>query len=537
MRNENAFKRFRILYLIVYVVIMLADGMQGTHLFTLYSEYNYNVASLYAIGFLAGAITSPFIGAIVDKCGRRYSAIVYCVLEIVINILEQYKCFYGILLSRIIGGMTTNLLFTVFESWVITDHRKKCFPEEDIEIILRDSVIASNLSAIVSGIIAHYLAFHFGAVGPFQGAVYCTFFALVLIYICWGENYGLPTPEKKNLFTILKDGVHIVTSDSKILRIGLIQGLTEGTLQTFIFLWCPKLLHLTSLSVFSQNNDIITSIMTDNNKEPAYGLIFGAFMASGALGGYIQPYINKIITQYIEQRLQLRQSLPVPDTILPPEEDNSEDSSSYDSNLIGSSSLSNSSCFNGELGKGEEDIRSMAIHIQAGFCFLLSSMLFTVPIIVKKQATGSFTFCFYAFLSYEFLIGMYLPCEGILRSIYLPNTEVCTLMTLLRVIVNIIVAVGVFITNFFSLDTVFLVCSMSLVLAAILQFSLIHKDQWVLFLSQSYSNSIQIREEEITCLKYPRKIRIPSIDSTTILDDDLSEENMCNGNTMKQKSD
>merc|ERR1719445_948651 len=97
--------------------------------------------------------------------------------------------------------------------------------------------------------------------------------------------------EKKKGIEILKDGIQLVTSDSYILRIGLIQGLTEGTLQTFVFLWCPMLLKLTFTSSFSNSTYTVESIMIDNNKEPSYGLIFGAFMASGAIGGYIQPFI------------------------------------------------------------------------------------------------------------------------------------------------------------------------------------------------------------------------------------------------------
>ena len=74
---------------------------------------------MYATGFIAGALTSPFIGPMVDKFGRRNSAMVYCALEVIINMMEQYNCLIGLIVSRIIGGMTTNLLFTVFESWVL----------------------------------------------------------------------------------------------------------------------------------------------------------------------------------------------------------------------------------------------------------------------------------------------------------------------------------------------------------------------------------------------------------------------------------
>ena len=144
-----------------HVAIMLADGLQGkhiyiyffhskiyisnlcflsckiigTHLYVLYESYGYTVASLYCLGFVSGAITSPFIGPLVDKVGRRNSAIAYCVLEIGINMLEQYDILTGLIISRVVGGITTNLLFTVFESWLVTEHRNEvlistnCIPQ------------------------------------------------------------------------------------------------------------------------------------------------------------------------------------------------------------------------------------------------------------------------------------------------------------------------------------------------------------------------------------------------------------------------
>jgi len=127
---------------------------------------------------------------------------VYCFLEMAINTLEQYKCLPGIIASRLIGGITTNLLFTVFESWLITEHRKRGFPESKLEILLRDTVISSNLSAIASGCIAHFMAGVFGPTGPFKGTVVCTGLALLLVASQWEENYG-GSEEEESVWDIL----------------------------------------------------------------------------------------------------------------------------------------------------------------------------------------------------------------------------------------------------------------------------------------------------------------------------------------------
>ena len=139
---------------------------------------------------MSGAITSPFTGPLVDRIGRKKAAMLYCFLEMIINYLEQYPIFLGLIVSRVVGGITTNLLFTVFESWLVTEHRKRGFAEEKLETILCDSVIASNMAAIFSGYLSHLLASKYGAVGPFEGAVACTGFALMLVGLMWAENYG-----------------------------------------------------------------------------------------------------------------------------------------------------------------------------------------------------------------------------------------------------------------------------------------------------------------------------------------------------------
>lgn len=127
---HGEFNKFRWSYLSVYLVIMLADWMQGTHMYTLYLSYNVNISALFLTGFLSGAIFAPFLGSLVDKFGRKRSCIVYCVLEIIINWLEHYNSFGLLLLGRVLGGVSTNLLFSAFESWMTTEHRKKGFPEE-----------------------------------------------------------------------------------------------------------------------------------------------------------------------------------------------------------------------------------------------------------------------------------------------------------------------------------------------------------------------------------------------------------------------
>lgn len=91
--QNAAFASFQRSYIAVFVVIMLADWMQGTHMYTLYTKYqetneSVSVSTLFLSGFMASGVLGTFTGPMVDKYGRKRACMVYVLLEITINLLE-----------------------------------------------------------------------------------------------------------------------------------------------------------------------------------------------------------------------------------------------------------------------------------------------------------------------------------------------------------------------------------------------------------------------------------------------------------------
>jgi MFS family permease len=233
---HKEFDGFRRSYITVYLVIMLADWMQGTHMYTLYLSYGVNISALFLTGFLSGAIFAPFLGSAVDKFGRKRSCIVYCVLEVVINCMEHSTDFTVLLAGRVLGGISTNLLFSAFESWMTTEHRRRGFPDEWLSRTYAEASIGNGAMAIFAGIVAQVLEDSFGHIGPFQGAIALTVLALILV-MGWEENYG--EEEKKEgdtsvstVYTQFIDGWTTTVSDSRIWRIGMTHALSEGAMYT-----------------------------------------------------------------------------------------------------------------------------------------------------------------------------------------------------------------------------------------------------------------------------------------------------------------
>jgi MFS family permease len=181
-KRTAEFRWFQLQYLGVYLTIMLADWLQGTNMYTLYSvsiqqckrlvngnypavtytcllqSYGVNVSSLFLTGFLSSAVFGTFLGIYVDTYGRRLGCIVFCLLEIVINLIEHVPNMNALLFGRILGGMSTSLLFTSFESWMVSEHRKRGFDESWLASTFSIASWGNGFGAIIAGVLAQVAA-------------------------------------------------------------------------------------------------------------------------------------------------------------------------------------------------------------------------------------------------------------------------------------------------------------------------------------------------------------------------------------------
>jgi hypothetical protein len=82
--------------------------------------------------------------------------------------MEHFDNMTLLLAGRVLGGITTALLFTAFESWMVTEHRKKGFPEELISDTFGYASFGNGLMGAIAGILAQLLADKYGNLGPFK---------------------------------------------------------------------------------------------------------------------------------------------------------------------------------------------------------------------------------------------------------------------------------------------------------------------------------------------------------------------------------
>lgn len=238
------FRSFQRQYLTVYTIIMGADWLQGTNMYTLYQSYNVDISTLFVTGFTSSAIFGTIVGMYVDIWGRKLGCIVYLIIEVVVNVFEHFNNFPLLLLGRVLGGVSTSLLFSAFETWMVSEHRKRGFPEGWLADTFGTASFINGLSAIIAGICAQLVADRLGEIGPFQAAILLTVLALFFV-VFWEENYGSSDEEGKKeseSSTNAAAAFKAIVSDRKIFLTGLVNSLFEGSMYSFVFMWVPSML-------------------------------------------------------------------------------------------------------------------------------------------------------------------------------------------------------------------------------------------------------------------------------------------------------
>ena len=82
----------------------------------------------------------------------------FCLLEIAINAMEHVPSMPILLLGRVLGGISTSLLFSAFESWMVAEHRRRGFPEAWLAKTFGLSSAGNGAVAVVAGLLAQVAA-------------------------------------------------------------------------------------------------------------------------------------------------------------------------------------------------------------------------------------------------------------------------------------------------------------------------------------------------------------------------------------------
>ncbi|KAF1759731.1 hypothetical protein GCK72_016198 [Caenorhabditis remanei] len=239
--DDPKFKSFQRTYLIVYMMAVAGDWLQGPHVYALYESYGmskHQIEILFIAGFGSSLIFGTFIGSIADKFGRRNNCLMYAILYGGACITKHFGNMPVLMIGRFLGGVATSILYSAFESWLIFEHNTRGFSDSLLGTVFSNAALANSLIAIISGVAAQFVAERFGFVAPFDLALSVLLIMGVIIMNTWPENYG---NEKAPIKESFEKATKAIKEDPNVFCLGLVQSLFEGSMYTFVLEWTPAL--------------------------------------------------------------------------------------------------------------------------------------------------------------------------------------------------------------------------------------------------------------------------------------------------------
>eukprot|EP01059_Diplonema_ambulator_P033026 TRINITY_DN6745_c0_g1_i1.p1 TRINITY_DN6745_c0_g1~~TRINITY_DN6745_c0_g1_i1.p1 ORF type:complete len:441 (+),score=138.31 TRINITY_DN6745_c0_g1_i1:44-1366(+) len=266
--SNSRFVSFQRGFVICYLIMMAADWLQGPTVYALYKHYGFTHeenAQLFIAGFGSSMIFGTFAGTLADKYGRRLNCQVYGVAYALCCISKHFNNFYVLMAGRLLGGFSTSILWSAFESWMVSEHNSRGFDGDWMGNTFSMMIAGNGLVAIVCGFAAQGAVQLYDGhpVAPFDLSLCCLILGTLIISFTWTENYGDSTASQSQglarAWTVIKE-------DRKVFLLGLIQSMFEGAMYTFVFVWTPVLEEL---------------------GEVPHGFVFASFMISCSIGAIV----------------------------------------------------------------------------------------------------------------------------------------------------------------------------------------------------------------------------------------------------------
>ncbi|KAI2472697.1 MFS general substrate transporter [Annulohypoxylon bovei var. microspora] len=319
-KEENAqyveARKFRRTFLRVYLVVMGSEWLQGPYLYSLFRDEKgldeRTVATLYVATYISAAVSALWTGYMADKFGRRTSCLIFCGIHSLASISVKFNDIRILVAGRILSGIGLNLLWTVFESWMITEYNSRKLDQRSFPLSSMFSIMTKYncITAIIAGVVGHCIVLASGSkTDPFIVGVVLDVCGVLLMLWTWNENKGNNNGDSS---LCDEEGLRSDTADDKPpqratgglkdMRIWVLSFASccfEGAIFIFTFSW-PGTLQAAHDREHTGDGDAIP-----------YGVIFATFMATMVLGTMIFGFLTR------NAKLETVEQVPVLSAVLP----------------------------------------------------------------------------------------------------------------------------------------------------------------------------------------------------------------------------
>jgi MFS transporter, MFS domain-containing protein family, molybdate-anion transporter len=319
--------------------------------------------------------------------GRKWICQIFCITYVLTCVCLLIPSPPVLILGRILGGISTSILFSAFETWLVSASTNVGLPSADLSLIFGRATLTNGFVAAGAGVVSNQLV---ASTETFKSPFVASALLLVLSYFVikssWTENYGSPDQDASaDPFQTkrLRQAWRIVRQDPLLLVLGLTQTCFEGSMYLFVFLWVP------SLQEASQSTQL------------PLGNIFSAFMVSMMLGSVLYTFITQTLPSLFSN---------------PASKIHPTNAAQGSGNGTTISALETTDSANGQ---------SLTLHakLSSGVC-AVSALALAAS--VSGHAAEDETLRFWSFCLFEACVGMYYPVQGMLRGSLVSNEHRAT---------------------------------------------------------------------------------------------------------------
>ncbi|KAH9988004.1 MFS general substrate transporter [Xylariaceae sp. FL0662B] len=295
--HDDEARKFRRKFLRVYLLVMGSEWLQGPYMYSLFRDEKglseRTVAILYVTTYISAAASAVFTGYLADKFGRRAACLVFCIIHSLASISVLFNVVEVLIIGRVLGGIGLNLLWTVFESWMVTEYNARKLDQSSFPLSSMFGIMTTSncTTAILAGVLSHCIVLALGSKSdPFIVGVILDFSAAVLMLHTWNENRG--TVDTESLESRCEDGDEqnyqpqqgeptAMLKDVRIWVLSFASCCFQGTIFLLMFFWPETLQHAHDKEHPAEKTAV------------PYGVTFATFMAAMVLGAMMFNIVTR----------------------------------------------------------------------------------------------------------------------------------------------------------------------------------------------------------------------------------------------------
>lgn len=146
-----------------------------------------------------------------DRYGRKRMCLLFTVTYGAACVTKMFNSLPMLAVGRLLAGAATSILFSVFESWLVSSAKSRAFTDGELGELLGRAALCNGLVASASGVFSDGVVAATGSYRtPFVFSGLFLFVAGVLIRANWAENYGGGDASVQSARPPLSDAVAIL---------------------------------------------------------------------------------------------------------------------------------------------------------------------------------------------------------------------------------------------------------------------------------------------------------------------------------------